>query len=89
MNIEEEFIPILKLGYMSESSCPAALECEECSELEISPLGVASLLVAAFECLSLDVKESKEIEFEKETIKLFLKQMKNRAEHVETFKYDN
>jgi len=87
--MNEEFIPLLKLGFMRESSWPSALECEESRNYETqTSLGVASLLVAAYECLSFDVKESKEIEFEKETIAAFIKLMKIRSAHVENFKYN-
>jgi len=86
----EEFIPIMQLGYIKETFHPAALECEEIRNIqEITPFDVASLLVAAYECLSFDVKESKQIDFETETIKIFLTQLNNRAEHIETFKYGN
>ena len=86
--MKEEFIPLLKLGIMRESNWPSALECEESRYFaHQTPLGVASLLIAAYECLSLNVKESEEIEFEKETTAAFIELMKIRAEHVETFRY--
>ena len=79
---------IAKLGYMKESLCPASLECEAFKGIDtLNPIMVAALLVAGFECLSIGIKESREIEFEKETIKQFIKQMKHRYETADSFRY--
>jgi len=86
----ENFTTIMKLGVLKqdeENYCPAVMPTSVFFEMQKNPTVIAGFLTAIFDCVVDDVPENEQIEFEKETLKLFRSMVKMRESHTEKIKF--
>jgi hypothetical protein len=86
----EKFTTVIKIGVLEQSEnnfCPAVLPMSVFFEMEKTPTIIAGFLTAVFDCVVDSISENEQIEFEKETLKLFKSMVKMREKHTEKINF--
>lgn len=89
MNIDK-FTSLYDIGvleYEENSFCPAVRPLEASVQVDMTPIVASGFLTALFECMVDLFPDRNQIEFEKETLKLFKKMVKLREQHTEKVKF--
>ena len=86
----EDFYSIMSLGFTPSPSNPdmmnpAVLVSSNLFNVELTPMASAGLLASVMECIIDKIPENEQIDFEKNTIKLFKKVMKERHNFVDRY----
>lgn len=82
MSQEDNFVPAFIVGLFKGSS-PA---CTQIKDIEIDPPIMAGMCVSMIDYVISKLPDDKQIDFEKQTIKLFNYMIENRHEYVSTLK---
>lgn len=90
----EDFYPIMKVGFIPDDEDvdkmnPAVLVSNAIYTVEFTPSTIAGLLTSITEAVINLIPDSDQIEFEKKTLKLFNKFMKERHDHIDRFELEN
>ena len=89
----ENFFKIIELGFVSSDedpnlANPAALVLDDINNVKFTSQALAGLLASVVDCIVNQISEDKQIDFEKDTLKIFNRIVKHRHEHVEKMKID-
>jgi len=82
MSQKNKFVPAFAVGLFN-GSAPA---CTQIKDIEVDPPIVAGMCVSMIDYVVSKLADDKQIDFEKQTIKLFNYMIENRHEYVSTLK---
>jgi hypothetical protein len=85
---ENNFITLIKVGLAKDNEedelgFPAAWPMVNLNTVDFTPEVSAALMMSIFECIINTISESDQINFEKESIKIFNRLIKKRENHME------